>query len=68
MAARKRVGAFLKQFCKASSLEEMQAPLDAGSDGNAFSELACQALMLIRVDRLVCYKLVAQIMSSAAKA
>lgn len=44
MAARKGADEFLKQFWKASSLQEMQATLDAGSDDNAFSELARQAL------------------------
>ncbi len=44
MGARKRANAFLKQFWEASSLQEMQATLSAGSDDNAFSDLARQAL------------------------
>jgi len=44
MGARKRADAFLKQFWEASSLEEMKTTLSAGSDDNAFSDLARQAL------------------------
>lgn len=44
MEARKWADAFLKQFWEASSLQEMQAMLSAGSDENAFSVLARQAL------------------------
>ena len=44
LEARKRVDAFLKQFWEASSLQEMQTTLSAGSDDNAFSGLARLAL------------------------
>ena len=44
MGARKRANLFLKQFWDASSLQEMQSTLGAGSDDNAFSDLARQAL------------------------
>ena len=42
--ARKRADAFLKRFWDAASLQEMQTTLSAGSDDNAFSDLARQAL------------------------
>ncbi len=42
MAAHKQADAFLKQFWDASSLQEMRAKL--GTENNAFSELARQAL------------------------
>lgn len=42
--ARKRAEAFLKQFWKASSLQDMRAALSASSADNAFSDLARQAL------------------------
>lgn len=44
VGARRRAEAFLKKFWEASSLQEMQATLSAGSDNNAFSDLARQAL------------------------
>ena len=44
LEARKRADAFLKQFWEASSLQEMQTALSAGSDDNAFSGLARLAL------------------------
>lgn len=42
--AKRRADAFLKQFWDASSLQQMQATLNAGSNADAFSELARQAL------------------------
>ena len=42
--ARKRADAFLKQFWEASSLQEMQAALNADSGNDAFSDLARLAL------------------------
>ncbi|MBY0579619.1 MAG: MotA/TolQ/ExbB proton channel family protein [Burkholderiales bacterium] len=44
MAAHKQADAFLKQFWDASSLQEMRAKL--GTENNAFSELARQALAI----------------------
>lgn len=42
--AHKRAEAFLKKFWDASSLQEMQATLNASSADNAFSDMARQAL------------------------
>ena len=46
VAARKRADEFLKQFWEASSLQQMQSTLNTGSDDNAFSDLARQALVV----------------------
>jgi biopolymer transport protein ExbB len=47
MGARKRADEFLKKFWEASSLQEMEATLSAAGAGNAFSNLARQALEVI---------------------
>jgi len=44
IGARTRANAFLKQFWDANSLQEMHSALTTGSDDNAFSDLARQAL------------------------
>lgn len=49
--ARSRADRFLAKFWEAASLQEMQDSLDDSRDGNAFSELARQALAVNKGDQ-----------------
>ncbi len=51
IGARSRADRFLAKFWEAASLQEMQNSLDNSRDGNAFSELARQALAVNKGDQ-----------------
>jgi len=59
MWARRKANLFLEQFWKVASLQEMQETLDSNRDGNAFSELARQALSVSKGDQRGVEKLLA---------